>query len=151
MMGATGGKFNTANEEIKDAATHAQYGVSKVPYHTHNNVDSPNIVLLNNIVRDPNTNSTTLSRGNFKIFTTGGLEWDYGKYTNKNGTATGILPNAAVLNIVGPLNYIASGSGAPTYSANKGTLYINTTATTATTRLYINIGGSTWANFTASA
>jgi hypothetical protein len=151
MMGATGGKFNTASEVVKDASDKAQYGVSKVPYHTHNNVDSPNIVLLNNIVRDPNTNSTTLSIGNFKIFTTGGLEWDYGKYVNKNGTGTGILPNAAMLNIVGPLNYIASGSGVPTYSANKGTLYINETATTATTRLYINIGGSTWANFTASA
>ncbi len=44
------------------------------------------------------------------------------------------------------------GSGAPTMTAPKGTLYINTTATTATTRLYINTdGGTTWAYFTASA
>ena len=146
MMGATGGKMNTANQAIQSAATKAQYGVSKVPYHTHNGVDSPNIVLLNNIVRDPNTNSTTLSIGGFRIFTEGGLEWDLGRYQNGQ-----IAANTAVLNIVGPLNFIASGSGVPTHSATKGTLYINTSATTATTRLYINIGGSTWAYLTASA
>lgn len=46
-----------------------------------------------------------------------------------------------------------SGTGAPTgVSARKGSLYVNTTATTTTTRLYINTdGGTTWANFTASA
>lgn len=44
------------------------------------------------------------------------------------------------------------GSGAPTMSAPKGTLYINVTAMTTTTRLYINTdGGTTWAYFTASA
>jgi len=48
---------------------------------------------------------------------------------------------------------LTSGAGAPTgVSAAKGTLYINTTATTTTTRLYINTdGATTWANFTASA
>ena len=49
-------------------------------------------------------------------------------------------------------NQILSGSGAPTGRAAKGTLYVNTTASTTTTRLYINTnGGSTWAYFTASA
>lgn len=45
------------------------------------------------------------------------------------------------------------GSGAPTgVSAGKGSLYINTTASTTSTRLYINTdGGTTWASFTASA
>lgn len=44
------------------------------------------------------------------------------------------------------------GSGAPSMSAPKGSLYINTTATTTTTRLYVNTDGSTtWAYFTASA
>ena len=44
------------------------------------------------------------------------------------------------------------GSGAPTLQAGKGSLYINVAATTTTTRLYINTdGGTTWANFTASA
>ncbi len=47
---------------------------------------------------------------------------------------------------------IIVGSGAPTLSAPKGSLYINVTATTTTTRLYVNTdGGTTWAYFTASA
>lgn len=46
-----------------------------------------------------------------------------------------------------------SGTGAPTgITAKKGSMYINITATTTTTRLYINTdGGTTWATFTASA
>jgi hypothetical protein len=53
---------------------------------------------------------------------------------------------------VGPVGLL-SGAGPPTgLTATKGTLYTNTTATTTTTRLYINTdGGTTWANFTASA
>lgn len=47
---------------------------------------------------------------------------------------------------------IYRGSGAPSFAAPKGSLYVNYTATTTTTRLYINTDGSTtWANFTASA
>jgi hypothetical protein len=44
------------------------------------------------------------------------------------------------------------GSGPPTLSAAKGSVYSNTTAITTTSRVYVNIdGGTTWANFTASA
>jgi len=44
------------------------------------------------------------------------------------------------------------GTGAPTFSAAKGSIYVNTTATTTTTRLYINSSGSTtWTTFTAAA
>lgn len=40
---------------------------------------------------------------------------------------------------------ISSGSGAPTHVARKGSLYINTTATTNVTRAYLNTNGiSTW-------
>ena len=47
---------------------------------------------------------------------------------------------------------IIFGSGAPTLTAPQGSLYINITASTTTTRLYINTdGGTTWASFTASA
>ena len=47
---------------------------------------------------------------------------------------------------------LINGAGAPSLAAPKGTLYARTDATTPTTRLYINIDGSTgWANFTASA
>lgn len=56
------------------------------------------------------------------------------------------------------LEYIILGTGTTAvqgidnYSAAKGTLYINTTAGTAATRLFINTdGGTTWASFTASA
>lgn len=46
-----------------------------------------------------------------------------------------------------------SGAGAPTgLTAPKGSLYTNTSASTTATRLYVNTdGGTTWANFTASA
>lgn len=48
---------------------------------------------------------------------------------------------------------ILSGSGAPTgISASKGSLYVNVSATTTTTRLYINTdGGTTWTTFTTAA
>jgi hypothetical protein len=50
----------------------------------------------------------------------------------------------------GPL--LLSGAGAPSLSAPKGSLYSNTTAATAATRLYINTdGATTWAAFTAAA
>lgn len=59
--------------------------------------------------------------------------------------------NGKLFNI--PINAnITSGAGSPGFDAPKGTLYINTTATTAATRLWINVGGATvWATFTASA
>lgn len=46
-----------------------------------------------------------------------------------------------------------SGAVAPTgISAKKGSIYVNTIATTTTSRLYINTdGGTTWATFTTSA
>ncbi len=44
------------------------------------------------------------------------------------------------------------GSEAPSFSAPKGSIYINTTATTTTTRFYINSDGSTtWVYVTTSA
>lgn len=45
---------------------------------------------------------------------------------------------------------IIQGSGVPSASAPEGTLYINTTAGTASTRLYIRTD-TAWASFTASA
>lgn len=44
------------------------------------------------------------------------------------------------------------GTGAPSLSAGKGSLYLNTTATTTTTRIYINTDGSTtWTTLTTAA
>lgn len=49
-----------------------------------------------------------------------------------------------------------TGTGAPTFSAMNGSLYVDSNATTTTTRLYINksgagTAGTTWTNFTAAA
>ena len=47
---------------------------------------------------------------------------------------------------------VVCGTGAPTFSAIKGTLYINLTGSTTATRMYINTTGSTiWTNFTSAA
>ena len=47
---------------------------------------------------------------------------------------------------------VVAGTGTPTFSATKGTLYINLTGSSTSTRLYINTNGSTtWTNFTSAA
>jgi hypothetical protein len=47
---------------------------------------------------------------------------------------------------------MASGAGAPTHAAPKGSLYINTTGSSTSTRMYVNTDGSTtWTNFTSAA
>lgn len=44
------------------------------------------------------------------------------------------------------------GSGAPTFAASKGSLYIRTDGSSTSTRMYINTNGSTtWTNFTTAA
>lgn len=47
---------------------------------------------------------------------------------------------------------ILSGSGAPTLSAPKGTIFIRTDGSSSSTRAYINTdGGVTWTNITTAA
>lgn len=47
---------------------------------------------------------------------------------------------------------LLAGTGAPSATAPKGSLYSRTDATTAATRLYINTdGATTWTNFTTAA
>lgn len=47
---------------------------------------------------------------------------------------------------------IVCGTGAPNYSAKKGTLYINLTGSSTSTRLYVNTdGATTWTNVTTAA
>jgi hypothetical protein len=46
---------------------------------------------------------------------------------------------------------ISTGSGAPAFTAPRGSMYLNTTASTANTRAYVNTTGSTtWTNFNAA-
>lgn len=47
---------------------------------------------------------------------------------------------------------IYAGTGAPTFSATKSSLYIRTDGSSTSTRMYINTTGSTtWTNFTTAA
>lgn len=83
----------------------------------------------------------------------GGILNVSGQATVGSGTATpsaGSLTAGLRMGAVGV--GVFWGTGAPTFTAPKGSLYINVGATTTTTRLYVNTNaGSTWANFTASA
>lgn len=48
--------------------------------------------------------------------------------------------------------YIVAGTGAPTFAAPQGTLYIRMDGSSTSTRLYVNTNGSTtWTNFTSAA
>lgn len=47
---------------------------------------------------------------------------------------------------------IVCGTGAPTFTAPKGTLYSNITGSSTSTRLYVNTdGATTWTNITTAA
>jgi hypothetical protein len=47
---------------------------------------------------------------------------------------------------------VVAGTGTPTFSAKKGTLYINLTGSSVSTRLYVNTdGATTWTSFTSAA
>jgi hypothetical protein len=43
------------------------------------------------------------------------------------------------------------GSGAPSISAAKGSLYVNTTGSSSSTRLYVNNGTTTWVAVTTAS
>lgn len=51
--------------------------------------------------------------------------------------------------VVGPSIY--SGSGAPAFSAVKGSLYTNTTASAISTRVYVNNGTTNWIALTTAS
>lgn len=47
---------------------------------------------------------------------------------------------------------ICAGTGVPTFTANKGTLYIRIDGSSTSTRMYVNTdGATTWTNFTSAA
>lgn len=47
---------------------------------------------------------------------------------------------------------IVAGTGAPTFTAPKGTLFIRLDGSSTSTRLYVNTNGATtWTNFTSAA
>jgi hypothetical protein len=70
-----------------------------------------------------------------------------GPVTSLNGFSVG---SAGVTAALTPDIY--SGSGAPTISAPKGSLYLNITGNSTSTRAYINTNGSTtWTAITTAA
>lgn len=46
---------------------------------------------------------------------------------------------------------VVCGTGTPTFSANKGTLYINLTGSSASTRMFVNNGTTTWIAVTTAS
>jgi len=78
------------------------------------------------------------------------------KFTGVIGSAAGqaiTAGGALVLNLgdgASPNIYV--GSGAPTITATKGSLYIRTDGSSTSTRMYINTTGlAVWTNFTTAA
>lgn len=48
--------------------------------------------------------------------------------------------------------HVCAGTGAPTFTAPKGTIYTNITGSSTSTRLYVNTdGATTWTNVTTAA
>jgi hypothetical protein len=103
-----------------------------------------------------NTDSTSSANG--AVIYLGGV--GIGKALNVAGAVSGrqSLATPAAASAVAGLTMGSAavgfywGTGAPSVTAPKGSIYIRTDATTTTTRLYINTNaGTTWANFTTSA
>ena len=46
---------------------------------------------------------------------------------------------------------ISSGAGVPTFSSTKGSVYLNTTGSSVSTRLYINNGTTNWVAVTTAS
>lgn len=46
---------------------------------------------------------------------------------------------------------VSCGTGAPTFTANKGSLYLNLTGSSTATRLYVNNGTTTWIAVTTAS
>ena len=82
-----------------------------------------------------------------------------GSTTSITGTVTAL--NASAVTAGGAAAFLATstsglgiyfGSGAPTVSAAKGSLYLNTTGSSGSTRAYINSdGGTTWVAVTTAS
>lgn len=67
-----------------------------------------------------------------------GLKLDWDSMTNVE-LAPSLAPTVTV------------GTGAPTFTANKGSLYLNLTGSSTATRLYVNNGTTTWIAVTTAS
>ena len=85
------------------------------------------------------------------LTTSAGITATTGNITATNGNI--VLSTAATyISLPGPV-FIYSGAGAPAngLALHTGDLYINTTAASTTTRLYIATGAGAWTYFTSNA
>lgn len=64
-------------------------------------------------------------------------------------TGTGSITTASPLLVGGVGIYV--GAGAPSLSAAKGSLYLNTTGSSTSTRLYVNNGTTNWVAITTAS
>jgi hypothetical protein len=105
--------------------------------------------------------SGALYTGSVSVFndnmTVNGLVQSYGQVYCGSSTTPSAANSAAGIcatfsNVNVGIYVVAAGTTAPTFTAPKGSLCINTTATAASNRLYINKDGSTaWAAITAAS
>lgn len=76
-------------------------------------------------------------------------------YSGQNIVADGFkvtydsMTNAKIAEASAPGWYV--GTGVPTFSANKGSVYSNLTGSTSATRLYVNNGTTTWIAVTTAS
>jgi hypothetical protein len=90
------------------------------------------------------TGATTLSS---TLATTGQLSLQTGTAPPAAGATTSGIKVSSTANFG-----VFWGSGAPTFSAAQGSLYLRTDGSSTSTRLYANTTGSTtWTNFTSAA
>lgn len=76
------------------------------------------------------------------------------KFTGVAGSATGVVTTAGgakVLDLGGDGIGLYIGSGAPTISAIKGSLYVRTDGSSTSTRMYVNNGTTTWVAVTTAS
>jgi hypothetical protein len=74
-----------------------------------------------------------------------------GTVTAQNAQATAAGGGAACLAMGTAGIGLYFGSGAPSISAAKGSLYVNTTGSSSSTRLYVNNGTTTWVAVTTAS
>lgn len=71
-----------------------------------------------------------------------------GPVTSNNGFVGDVTTTALSVNGVS----ISAGAGVPSFTAAKGSLYLNTTGSSSSTRAYINTdGATTWTAITTAA
>lgn len=96
------------------------------------------------------TSSLTVSGAttlNNTLTTTGQPTFQSGTAAPAAGAATAGVKLSSTSNFG-----IFFGNGAPTFSAAQGSIYLNTTGSSTSTRLYVNTNGSTtWTSFTSAA